>query len=251
MWILQQKASFLSHQTSALLLAPYVQSAPTPTLLITHFLAHWLIPFFLGFHKDQCLQLGEGAEAELQEEALSHQAPPRFECKWPARNCRQSFFRCLYREMYPNWVTPQLSLWVDRGSRIGCTDVGLQRGSLTCANTGCPLPTNNLSYYVAAASPASGPLHSAFFHYPGISLPTQSWALESLPALVLKPRTMPSHDLTRLTSCRIPTGVTYTGTGSEREGQHLCLPEMAMEEMDDTCVTDALSPNWECFFSWK
>lgn len=60
------------------LAAPHKQSAPTPMLLIMRFLAHWLIFFSSGFHKNQCLQLGEGAEAELQEEALSHQAPPRF-----------------------------------------------------------------------------------------------------------------------------------------------------------------------------
>ena len=143
-------------RTSALLSAPREQSGPTPVLLVIRFPAHWPIPFFSGFYEDQCLQLGKGAEAELQEEALSHQAPPRCERKclsgkrgrpmsrlgvgrvllgrrwnpWPAaRQVSASLYgvsRCS--------VPPQLSSAVDRGHR--CVP---REGSLPCAPTGRPL----------------------------------------------------------------------------------------------------------------
>lgn len=70
-----------SRGTSAVFSAPREQSKPNPHVASYAFPAHRLIPFFSGFYEDQCLQLGKGAETELQEEALSHQAPPRCECK--------------------------------------------------------------------------------------------------------------------------------------------------------------------------
>ena len=70
-----------SRGTSAVVSAPREQSKPNPHVASYAFPAHGLMLFFSGFYEDQCLQLGKGAETELQEEALSHQAPPRCECK--------------------------------------------------------------------------------------------------------------------------------------------------------------------------
>ena len=78
--ILQQEA-FLRTVTSAVPSDLREQSRPAPVLLIMQFPAHQLMPLFSGFYEDQRLQLGKGAEAELQEEALSHQAPPGCERK--------------------------------------------------------------------------------------------------------------------------------------------------------------------------
>lgn len=129
---------------------------PTRMLLVIHFPAHWPIPLFSGFYEDQCLQLGKGAEAELQEEALSHQAPPRCErkclsgergrpvsplgagrvplgCRWnprPAALQVSASLYCVSRRSVP----PQLSSAVDRGHR--CVP---REGSLRCAPTGRPL----------------------------------------------------------------------------------------------------------------
>lgn len=96
-------------------------------LLIMQFPAHQLMPLFSGFYEDQRLQLGKSAEAELQEEALSYQAPPGRERK------------CLSGTSVGTGLdVPQVNLshlgveWVSLGHRWNLQPAALQDSASLC-----------------------------------------------------------------------------------------------------------------------
>ena len=85
------------------------------------------MPLFSGFYEDQRLQLGKGAEAELQEEALSYQAPPRCE-----RKCLSG------TSVGTGFDVPQVNLshlgveWVSLGRRWNPRPAALQESAGLC-----------------------------------------------------------------------------------------------------------------------